>query len=295
VLINDEQEQMREDGGTIVGKTDHSHEQKLVDEVFDASSTFWRDTYLGKDAFGINVRQRQAAALSYIDELSLPTATRVLEIGCGAGFMAIALARRGFAVEAVDHVHAMIELTQTHARQTGTANRIHASIEDIHELTFEDESFDLIVALGVMHWLHDLRKAMLEIARVLKPGGYVVLNIPRSHAFLNPLSVPAFESILERVKREVVKPALHDGRNFARPHTYLPKEFNQYLSAVNLTIIKSTTVGFGPVKILNREVFSKIQQRLQQFAGSKNPILRAAGSQYIILAKKDSKYEAAMK
>lgn len=269
-----------------MGKTDYSHEQKLVDKIFDDSSTFWSDTYQAKDAHGINVRQRQAAALSYVDELSLPRTARVLEIGCGAGFMAVALARRGFAVEAVDHAPAMIELTQIHAKQTGTANRIRASIEDVHELRFEDESFDLIVALGVLHWLHHLRKAMIEIVRVLKPGGYVVLNIPRSHAFLNPLSVPAFESILDRVKRKFVKPALRNKRNVILRHTYLPKEFNQYLSAVNLTIIKSTNVGFGPIKIRNREVFSKIQRRLQHFAGSDNPILRAAGSQYIVLAKK---------
>lgn len=267
--------------GTIVGKTDYNQEQKLVDEVFDASSTFWRDTYQGKDAYGINVQQRQAAALSYVDGLSLPKPARVLEIGCGAGFMAIALARRGFAVEAVDHSPAMIKLTRSHARQTGMDNRVHATIEDVHGLTFEDESFDLIVAMGVMHWLHDLRKALLETTRVLTHGGYVVLNIPRSHAILNPLSLPAFESILEGVKREFVKPA-------TRPHTYLPKEFNRYLSAVNLMIIKSTTVGFGPIRILNHELFSKIQQRLQQYvgSGSRNPVLRSVGSQYIVLAKK---------
>lgn len=260
-----------------MGKTDYNHEQKIVDEIFNDSSTFWSDTYQTNDAHGLNVRQRQAGALSYVDELPLPRNARVLEIGCGAGFMSIALARRGFAVEAVDHAPAMIELTQKHAKQAGTANQIHASVEDAHELPFEDESFDLIVALGVLHWLHDLRKAMLEIVRVLKPGGYVILNIPRSHAFLNPLSLPALELMLDKVKRKPV-----------RPRTYLPKEFNQYLLAVNLAIIKSKNVAFGPIKIRRREVFPTIQRKLQQFAGTGNPILRAAGSQYIVLAKKCS-------
>lgn len=270
-----------------MGKDDHSREQELVDEVFNAGAMFWRDTYQGKDAHGVNVRQRQAAVLRYVDGLHLPRNARVLELGCGAGFMAVALAQRGFTVEAVDHAPAMIELTKQHARQTGTINRVHASIEDAHELRFMDESFDLIVALGVMHWLYDLKKAMLEIVRVLKPGGYVVLNIPRSHAFLNPLSLPAFELFLEKAKRRNVKSGACDGRSVVRPHVYLPKEFNHYLSAVNLMVVKSTNVGFGPIKILNREVFSGAQQRLQQFAGSNNPILRSVGSQYVVLAKKE--------
>jgi len=266
-----------------MGKTDCSQEQKIIDKVFADSSTFWRDTYLRKDTHGLNVRQRQITMLNYVEELSLPKTARVLEIGCGAGFMSVALAQRGFIVEAVDHTPAMIELTKRKAKQTGMSDRIRVSIEDVHELTFEDESFDLIVSLGVLQWLYNLRKALHEIVRVLKPGGYVAFSIPRSHAFINPLSVTAFESILEKAKRKVVKTVLHSKQDLIFPHTYMPKDFNQYLSAENLTIIKSTTVGFGVIKILNHEVFSKIQQ---QIAGSSNPILRAIGSQYVVLAKK---------
>ena len=258
-----------------MGKTDYSPEQKIVDEIFDVDSTFWSETYQANDVHGLNVRQRQAGALSYVDELLLPKNSRVLEIGCGAGFMSIALAHRGFAVEAVDHAPAMIELTQKHAKQTGTANLINASVEDVHELPFENASFDLIVSLGVPQWLHDLRKAMLEIVRVLKSGGYIVLSIPRSHAFFNPLSIPALELMLDKVSRKPV-----------RPRRYLPKEFNQYLLSANLTIIKSKNVAFGPIKILGREPFSKIQLGLQQYCGTGNPILSAFGSQYIVLAQK---------
>jgi 2-polyprenyl-3-methyl-5-hydroxy-6-metoxy-1,4-benzoquinol methylase len=284
---------MREDWhSTTVGKKGNNREQKLVDEHFDAESTFWRDTYQRNDALGSINRQRQAAALRYVDELSLPKTARVLEIGCGAGFLAIALARRGFAVEAVDHAPAMVELTRKHAKETGMDSLIQTAIEDVHQLSFEDESFDLIIALGVINWLHDLKKALAEITRVLKPSGYAVLNSARAHALLNPLAIPQFESILERGKRELDRAVTHNPGNIAPSHMYLPKEINQYLYDASLTIIKSTNVGFGPFRILNHDMFPyqvgvRIQQKLQQYADRGYPILRSAGGQYIVLARKN--------
>ena len=243
-------------------------------------------------------RKRQAVALSYVDELALPRTARVLEIGCGAGFMAIALAKKGFAVEAVDHVHAMIELTQRHARQTGVDSLVHAAIEDVHELTYEDQSFDLLVALGVVTWLHDLRKALVEITRVLTPGGYAVLSIDnryRIHTLIDPLLSLAFESIRKRVGRELERvllerTGLRQQRNDLS-HLYSIKEFNQYLREANLTSIKNTSIGFGPFRILGLSIFSdqigvKVQQKLQQYADSGCPILRSIGSQYIVLIRK---------
>jgi ubiquinone/menaquinone biosynthesis C-methylase UbiE len=274
-----------------VRKKDESRQQRLVDEHFDAESTFWRETYERDDALGIINRQRQAVALRFIDELSLPKTARVLEIGCGAGFLAIALARRGFTVEAVDHSPSMVELTRRHARETGMQNRIRTKIEDVHALSFEDESFDLIVALGVINWLHDLKKALTEIRRVLKPGGYAVLNSARGHALLNPLVIPAVEALLERVKREMDGAAPHNKSTIAPSHMYLPREINQHLGDADLTIIKGTSVGFGPFRILNHDVFPyqggmKIQKKLQQYADKGYPILRSAGGQYIVLARK---------
>jgi len=271
-----------------LGTVDHNREQQLVDEYFNTCSEFWDDTYRRKDASGIVNQLRQTIALRYVDKLSLPKTARILEIGCGAGGVSIALARRGFAVDTVDHSSAMIELTKRHAKENGVENRIHVAIEDVHELTFNDQSFDLIIALGVMGWLHDLKKALIEIRRVLKPGGYVVLDSTHAHALFNPLSIPLIESFFRARERWTIR---NNEQKTAIPHFYLAKEFNRHLSEVNLQIVDYTVFGFGPFIVMNHKLFSdyveqKIQQKLQRYADARLPFIRSAGIQNIVLARK---------
>jgi ubiquinone/menaquinone biosynthesis C-methylase UbiE len=271
--------------------SEHHPKQKLVDERFDGESTYWRDVYKRKDIFGFIYRQRQTVALNFIEELSLPKTARVLEIGCGAGFMSVALARGEFIVKAVDHSSVMVELTQLHANRAGMDNQIHTGIEDVHKLTFEDCSFDLVVALGVIAWLHDLRKALIEITRVLAPGGYAVLNMysrNRANAWIDILTLLR-GMVQERLEKTGLRSPPQP--NVARGHSYSIKEFNHYLYEAGLTNMKDTSIGFGPFKLFNHNIFSdrmgvKVHQKLQTYADNGYPILRLLGSQYVVLARK---------
>jgi ubiquinone/menaquinone biosynthesis C-methylase UbiE len=279
-------------------ETQNDRQQKLVDEFFDTKATYWKDTYKEKDIFGIIYQRRQTVALSYIDGLALPRTSRILEIGCGAGFITTALAKRGFAVEAIDHAQAMIDLTLEHARQSGIQNRINACTGDIHELIYKDQSFDLIVALGVIPWLHDFQKALAEIARVTAPGGYIVLtmdNALRATTLLDPKTFPPLARIQSLVRRKLERAGLLTSWNpwtNAPPYSrHSPREFNKSLHEAGLTLVKSTSVGFGPFTFFAHNLFSesvgiKIHQRLQEYADKGYPIFRSTGSQYIVLATK---------
>jgi len=276
----------------------NNRQQKLVDDLFDNQAMYWSDTYKKKDIFGIIYQRRQATALNYIDELLLPKTARVLEIGCGAGFMTAALAKRGFVIEAIDHTQAMVDLTKEHARQKGILNLISVCTGDIHELSYEDQTFDLIIALGVVPWLYDVKKALTEIIRVIKPGGHVVLtmdNALRTTILFDPKTTPPVALIRLILKRRLERVGLLSSSNRwanAPPYRqHSPKEFNKSLCEAGLTILKSASVGFGPFTFLGHNVFSesigmKINDRLQMYADNRYPILRSTGSQYIILAEK---------
>lgn len=91
---------------------------------------------------------------------------RVLDIGCGPGQLALAMARRGLTVTATDIDPAMVE--RAAARLGGEAA---ALVADVADLPFEDGSFDLVVSTLSLHHWGDVPAGAAEIARVLAPGG----------------------------------------------------------------------------------------------------------------------------
>ena len=107
---------------------------------------------------------------------------RVLEYGCGPGSMAFDLARLGSSVTGIDISSVAIELAQTKAEAEATENLEFLEM-NAEQLTFQDDSFDLICGSAILHHL-DLAKAYSELARTLRPDGYAVFIEPLGH---NPI------------------------------------------------------------------------------------------------------------
>src|SRR5260370_20030886 len=147
-------------------------EQEIVNAYFQSESTFWKDIYTSGGVYAELHRNRHAAILEWIDSLALPPGIEALDNGCGAGLMSVALAQCGFHVHAIDAAEAMVEQARQHAAESGTADLLHVDRGNVCALTFEDDSFDLVVALGVIPWLEQPELAIREMARVTKPVGY---------------------------------------------------------------------------------------------------------------------------
>jgi ubiquinone/menaquinone biosynthesis C-methylase UbiE len=101
-----------------------------------------------------------------------PENLQVLDIGAGPGFLSIVLTERGYQVTAADFAESMLEEAR---RNAGTlADRIHFCREDAMELSFADESFDIVLSRNLTWNLPDPKKAYGEWLRVLKRGGLLL-------------------------------------------------------------------------------------------------------------------------
>jgi SAM-dependent methyltransferase len=98
----------------------------------------------------------------------------LLEIGCGLGFETVEYLKRGVRVTATDLTEPAIQLARAHFALEGV-EPVDTRIEDALDLSFPDETFDAVLADGVVHYTGDPARAIREIWRVLKPGGRAIL------------------------------------------------------------------------------------------------------------------------
>lgn len=108
---------------------------------------------------------------------------RVLVYGCGSGAQSFYLAKAGANVVGIDISDVSIREARARALAEGVETKTSFSVMDCETLALGDNSFDVIVAAGVLHHL-DLPKAYQEMARVLKAGGEVICIEPLAH---NPI------------------------------------------------------------------------------------------------------------
>ncbi|XOV84033.1 MAG: class I SAM-dependent methyltransferase [bacterium] len=98
---------------------------------------------------------------------------QVLEFGCGTGSTALQHAPHVAHIVATDVSAAMIGIGRDKARQEGIEN-ITFSQSGVEDFAAPDGSFDMILALNLMHLLPDPDAALAKIHRLLKPGGIFV-------------------------------------------------------------------------------------------------------------------------
>ena len=100
--------------------------------------------------------------------------TRFLDVAAGSGALSVPAARLGAQVMATDQSPVMLELLEARAQKEGL--RIETRVMDGHALQLDDQSFDVAGSqFGVMLF-PDMPKAIREMARVVRPGGRVLIS-----------------------------------------------------------------------------------------------------------------------
>ena len=127
----------------------------------------WRSTKLGQ----ITDRLEERLILELLGDVE---GLDVLDVGCGDGALAAALSRRGGRVTELDPDPRMLDAARTRAKaESLDLNLVPGRAE---ALPFADETFDYVVAVTVLCFIPQADKAIAEMARVLRPGGRLVIG-----------------------------------------------------------------------------------------------------------------------
>jgi ubiquinone/menaquinone biosynthesis C-methylase UbiE len=102
------------------------------------------------------------------------------DVGAGSGFVTEGLLKRGLRVIAIDRSAAMLEEMR---RKFGEGGAVEYRIGEAESLPLEDGSVDYVFANMVLHHVESPPAAIREIARILKPGGRLVITDLDRHDF----------------------------------------------------------------------------------------------------------------
>jgi len=99
---------------------------------------------------------------------------KMLEIGCGVGTDLVRFAKNGVMCTGLDLTQFAIETTRAHF-EIKNLKYEELLVGDAENLPFNDNTFDLVVSIGVIHHTPDIQKCVNEIYRVLKPEGKAII------------------------------------------------------------------------------------------------------------------------
>ena len=120
----------------------------------------------------LGLRRRVAVFSRMLSSLGLPASPRALDLGCGGGTYVRLLAGLGHRTVGLDY--SVPSLERARAADPGPKGRYVAG--EAYGLPFRDGTFDLVVSIGVLQALAQPERVLDEIARVLRPGGALVIE-----------------------------------------------------------------------------------------------------------------------
>jgi SAM-dependent methyltransferase len=195
----------------------------------------------------------------------------VLDAGMGPGRLCAELDRRGWTVWGVDGSERMVELAQARLPHL----REHLLAGQVERLPFDASTFDAAVATGVLGYVGDPRAVVRELARVVRPGGCVLVGAGNART-------------PHRVWRRFVGPA--SGRRnpaFPKSRPTTLGRLKATLAAADLEVEAVERAGFVVIPWpLDRRI-PELAAWLARVSGSRrSPVRRLAATQIVVVARK---------
>lgn len=149
-----------------------TEEHRKIARLFD-QRFFDGDRLYGYGGYGYHPRFWQATVRRFRDYYHLPDDARVLDVGCGKGFM-----MHDFKELMPNMTVAGIDISQYALDHAMESMRPFVQVADAKDLPFGDQSFDLVISINTVHNLplEECKQALREIQRVTRKNAFITVD-----------------------------------------------------------------------------------------------------------------------
>ena len=113
---------------------------------------------------------------------------RILDVGCGNGYVLAQYVKNGGEVYGIDLTEAAVDLSRKRFGFTEFKGEFKHTDGD--SISYPDNMFDIVCAMGVLHHIADPKPMINEMYRVLKPGGKIILMLYNKRSYKNLVVFP---------------------------------------------------------------------------------------------------------
>jgi 2-polyprenyl-6-hydroxyphenyl methylase / 3-demethylubiquinone-9 3-methyltransferase len=201
---------------------------KINNDIYEAYGERWYSAY--DDPIAL-LRAENRLKLPWIYERIVQNADAVpviLDVGCGAGFLANGLAAKGLRVKGIDLSGESLRVAQLfdHTRS------VDYQVADAYQLPFEDASMDVVTNLDFLEHVEKPADVIRECARVLKPGGLFFFHTFNRNFISKLLVIKAIELLVRNTPKN-----MHVIELFIKP-----QELKNYCEAAGMEVLEMTGI-----------------------------------------------------
>ena len=175
--------------------------------------------------------------LDWIDGIAPLRGQRVLDVGCGGGILADAMARKGADVLGIDLAEKSLKVAQLHALEAGTSQITYRLVAAEALAAEMPDHFDVVTCMEMLEHVPDPASAVQACARLAKPGGWVFFSTINRNPKSFLMAILGAEYVLNLVPR-----GTHEYARLLRP-----SELARFCRDAGLDMQQSCGLQYNPI------------------------------------------------
>ena len=175
--------------------------------------------------------------LDWIDGIAPLKGQRVLDVGCGGGILADAMARKGAEVLGIDLAEKSLKVAQLHALEAGTSQITYRLVAAEALAAEMPDQFDVVTCMEMLEHVPDPASVVQACARLAKPGGWVFFSTINRNPKSFLMAILGAEYVLNLVPR-----GTHEYARLLRP-----SELARFCRDAALDMQQSCGLQYNPI------------------------------------------------